>query len=167
MDAKQAKKYSVTLLFPKGTDLLAMKKAAMDAAREKWGAKVPAETDPIKFWDAMKAKGKFKTPFRNGAEKDHLEGYEDGVTFVRFSGKNKPRVVDQKRVDIGEEEFYSGCWAHLTYTVFAYENSGNAGVSFGLVNVQKLKDDEPFSGGVSNPESDFEELADDEEQPWD
>lgn len=167
MDDKQAKKYSVVLLFPKGADLLEMKKAAMDVAKEKWPQKMPSTSDPVKFWDEVKAKGKFKTPFRDGAEKDHLEGYEEGITFVRFSSKQKPRVVDAKRNDVEEEEFYSGCWAHLTYTCYSYSESGNQGVAFGLVNLQKVKDDEPFGGGSSDPEDDFEEVdEDDDEKPW-
>lgn len=144
------KKFNVTLLFPPGTDLTEMKKAAEAAAFEKWGEKARSM--------------RLRTPFRDGGEKEHLEGYEAGMTFVRFSTKSRPHVVDQQKRAIEAESgaFYAGCHARVTYTVFAYSKKGNSGVSFGLVNVQKVRDDEPFSGCSSDPDDDFEEVADDD-----
>lgn len=148
MSEGQDKKYSVTLLFPKGTDLKALKELAKKTASEKWPKGLPAN---------------FRTPFRDGGEKEQLDGYEEGVTFVKFSGKYKPEVIDQKKQPIGADDFYAGCWGRLTYTCYAYDNSGNKGVAFGLVNIQKAKDDEPFGLGSSSADEDFEELEDDTE----
>lgn len=148
MDEKQDKKYSLTLLFPKGTDLKALKDAANKCAKEKWPKGLPAS---------------FRSPFRDGGEKENLDGYEEGVTFVKFSGKYKPEVADQKKRPIGPDDFYAGCWARCTWTVYAYDQSGNKGVAFGLVNIQKAKDDEPFGLGSSSAEEDFDELEVDDE----
>ena len=42
---------------------------------------------------------------------------------------------------------------------FTYDTKGNKGVSFGLNNVQKVKDDEPL-GNFSRAEDDFDEVED-------
>jgi hypothetical protein len=46
-----------------------------------------------------------------------------------------------------ETEVYSGAWYRAQVRAFAYENAGNKGVSFGLQNVQKLRDDDPLGSG--------------------
>lgn len=130
-------KYSITMLFPKKTDLSALKKAAEKAAEEKWGDK--------KNWPKT-----LKIPFRDGDKESDQPGYE-GMIFVRASSKEKPTLIDQKREPIdsdeeGRRKFYSGCWAKATIVAFAYEAEGNKGVSFSLLGVQKTRDGERFGG---------------------
>ena len=45
--------------------------------------------------------------------------------------------------------------------VFTYEVQGSKGVTFGLQNIQFLRDDEPFTGRTSG-EDDFDELPDED-----
>lgn len=99
------------------------------------------------------------SPFRKSEEKP--EYYEPGFIFVKFSTRQQPGVVYGDRTPIQPEsrDFYAGCWAHVSYTVYAYDKSGNRGVAFGLQNIQKTADDEPFSGGASAAEDDFEDLG--------
>lgn len=140
--------YHLTLIFPNGSDLLEMKKAAGKAAIEKWG-------------DAAKTM-KLETPFRDAGEKAHLDGYEAGDTFVSFkSWKRPPIVVGPDRHPITEKSgnFYNGCYARVSYDVFAYETKGKKGVSFVLINVQKVKDGERFGGGHSDPMDDFTDVT--------
>jgi hypothetical protein len=136
--------YSVQMLFPKNADLTAMKKAVEEAKRKKWGSDKTA-------WP------KFKHPvFKDGNEKN-MEAYKDMIV-VEARTKQKPGLVDrscQEIIDPGE--FYPGCWARATLTCFAYEKAGNKGVSFGLQNLQKVKDDTAFSG-KKNAKDDFEAL---------
>jgi len=102
----------------------------------------------------------FKRPIRNGDEKGHLEGYGDGCMFATASSKQRPGLVDRTRQPIlTEEEFYPGCWARATITAYGYDNVGK-GVAFGLHNVQKLGDDDNFTGRVA-AEDDFADDADD------
>jgi len=135
-------KYSATLLFPKGTDLKPLKKLAAAAVKEKWGDNPPKN---------------LRNPFRDGSEKE-LEGYE-GVTFITASSKKRPGVVDQQVQPILDaDEIYAGCYVRASVTAFCYGGKGTAitpGVSFGLQNVQKIRDGEPFSGR-SKPEDDFD-----------
>lgn len=142
----QEPKYGITMLFPKGADLSALKKATEDACVEKWGA------------DKAKWPKNLRSPFRDQGEKDY-EGYEEGAVFINATSKQKPGVVDANLNDIIDEaEFYAGCYARASINAFAYDTAGNRGVAFGLNNVQKLKDGEPL-GGRTRPEDDFEPVA--------
>jgi hypothetical protein len=135
-------KYSVTMLFEKGADLSKMKKLMNKTIKEKWGSNPPK---------------KMKKPFRKGSEKD-LEGYDDDTIFVTCSSKMPVGLVDRDRQPIlSESDFYAGCYAHATVTCYSWDNNFGKGVAFGLQNIQKLEDGEPFSGR-SNPEDDFEVL---------
>lgn len=149
-------RFSVVMLFPKDAeaDLKALKALAKTAAFEKWGK------DSI---ESKKVKPQW--PWRDGEEKaEQYDGYE-GMIFMTASSKNKPKVVD-KNVEpiIDESEFYPGCFAKAAVNAYAWEWKGKKGVSFGLINLQKVKDGEAF-GFSSKPEDDFEvvEGGDDEE----
>lgn len=134
----QEEKYSVVMLFDKNTNLDAMKEAVAQCAAEKWGNKIPKD---------------LRSPFRDGDEKD-LDGYK-GTTYVKASSKTRPGLVDKDLQPIlSQEEFYPGCYARASLSVFAYDRTGNKGVSFGLMNIQKLDEGESFSG-KSKPEDDF------------
>lgn len=156
----QKPKYGLTMLFnvadiqgdPKQKALWdAMKGAVKTCALEKWGSedKVPSN---------------FRNPFRKGEEKDY-DGYDEGTIFVtanRPESQGKPAVVDQSVTPILDPgEFYAGCYAQATVSVFSYSKMGNNGVSFGLNNVQKVRDGDPFSGRT-NAVDDFSALSGDD-----
>lgn len=140
-------KYGLTMLFPKGADLAKLRKAAEEAAVEKWGAgKVP--------------KG-LRSPFRDQSEKE-FEGYEAGAVFINATSKQRPGLVDAQVQEIIEErDFYPGCYARATVRAFAYDQAGNKGVAFGLQNVQKTRDGDPL-GGRTRPSDDFEPVGGDD-----
>ncbi len=146
MDPTQPAKYSIVMLFPKSADLSALKKAAEAAVFAKWGDKIPKN---------------LKNPFRDGAEKEDLDGYA-GHIFITASSKMRPGVVDGQLNPISEESgaFYSGCYCKATINAFAYDVNGNRGVSFGLNNIQKTRDGEPFSGR-RKAEDEFESIESD------
>ena len=139
-------KYSIVMLYDKDTDLTALKKAAHTAAVEKWGA------------DTKKWPKNMRNPFRDGAEKDNLAGYENCI-FVSASSKERPGIVDQKKRPITETDgrFYPGCYARASLRAYAYDFAGNRGVAFGLNNVQLVRDGAPFSGRRSATD-DFDEI---------
>jgi len=134
--------YSLVMLFPKDTDLTALKTAAQNAIKEKWGDKKPAN---------------LRSPFRDGDEKE-LDGYA-GQIYITCKSKDKPGLVNAAVEKITDEaDFFAGCYARATLTCYAYDQNGNRGVSFGLQNVQKLRDGEPF-GSKRKAEDDFEAVA--------
>jgi hypothetical protein len=136
--------YSLVALFPKGADLSALKKAAEFALTQKWGT------------DKKKWPSNLKTPFRDQAEKAKTlddgtrvlpDGHEAGAIFMNLKSSQKPGLVDQNREDIiDSSQFYAGCYARATVNAYAYDQAGNRGVSFGLNNLQKMAEGEPFSG---------------------
>lgn len=130
----QKAKFSITQLYPKSTDLSPLKQAAHWACVETWGE------------DKSKWPKKLRSPFRDGDEKEDLDGYK-GMIFVNASSLKAPGVVDaQLQPFLNEADFYAGCYARAELIAFTYNESGNVGVSFSLQNVQKVKDGEAFGG---------------------
>ena len=148
-ETENGDKYEVVMLFPKSADLTALKKAASEAAREKWGEKIPSN---------------LHSPFRDGAEKADIDGFGPDVIFVRAWSKNAPGIVDRdgKTPITSPQEFYGGCFARATVSAFAYDRKEKKGVTFMLQNLQKVKDGDAFSGRT-HAEDDFEAIADDYE----
>ena len=141
----QQPKYKINMMFPKGTNLDDMEKLAIAAVDKEWPDKAKRPTD-------------MKTPFRDGdKEKPDWPEYADAI-FVAATSKMKPGLVDANvQPIIKESEFYAGCYARATVTAYAYDKAGNRGVAFGLQNIQKIKDGEPFSGR-EKPEDEFDAL---------
>lgn len=136
----EKEKFSLSLLIPKTSDISLLKKAAEEAAREKWGDKLPS---------------KLKSPFLK-AEDYEYEGYDDSVVLVRATGLQKPGLVNAAGENVSEEsEVYPGRWCVASLRAFAYDTNGNRGVAFGLQNVQLLDHDEPI-GGRARAEDEFE-----------
>lgn len=135
-NSNQDPKYSIRALFPPNTDLSALKKAAEQVAKAKWPAGVPKT---------------MRSPFRRNEELENpVPGIGDDWIVMTFSAPadRRPGIVDAKLQDIIDEvEVYPGAWYRAQVNPFAYEQQGNKGVSFGLVNVQKIKNDEPLGSG--------------------
>lgn len=150
--------YSVLALFPKGADLSALHKAAEEAAIKKWGK------------DNTKWPKNLRSPFRDQGEKaKNIDGemvlppaHEDGAFFMNLKSKDRPHVVDKQVNDILDRtEFYAGCWAIASVNAYAYDQMGNAGISFGLGNIQKVADGDPL-GGRTSAAHDFAPIDSDE-----
>lgn len=149
---KQGKdSYSVTMMFPKDTDLSKLKEAAQKVIKEKWGENKPK---------------KLKSPFKDADSyedsngdilKDKYEFMEGHVIVDAKTGFAPGLVNEKKQKIIDENEFYSGCFAIATVVPFAYDQDGNKGVSFGLRNIMKLRDGDKLTGGAT-AEQDFEEV---------
>lgn len=129
-------KYSIRAAFPPASKLDALKKEAEAVAREKWGDKIPKT---------------LRSPFRaNGDLENPVTGIGEDWIIMTFSANEdrRPGIVDAKLQDIIDDaNVYSGAWYRAQVRAFAYENAGNKGVSFGLQNVQKLRDDDPIGSG--------------------
>ena len=129
-------KYAITMLFPEGTDLSALRKLAEAAVVEKWPNK---ETRPKDI----------RSPFRDGNEVT-WDGFAGNI-FLRAASKYQPGVVDaQVHRVIDPGKVFGGCWAKAQVHAYAYDQVGNRGVAFGLNNLQLVpangRPDEPFGG---------------------
>lgn len=158
--------FVVQALFPKdGTDLTGFKNAIKAAIAQKWPKGLEKKTKE------MVSKN---YPIKDGDEMDKPETAGMWVMNFKANENYQPAVVSTKKDPetgefvklTSEREFYGGCWARAMINVYAYEAKtqkgavANAGVSFGLGNIQKLRDDEKFGGMNFNPEEDFADRVD-------
>lgn len=153
-------KYEFNILVPKSADISAMKEAALDAGKDKF---------PKAFKDANgKWPSSIRNPFKKTSENDKLVGaleeaglkVEDWPFFFAARSKDKPGVVgpNGKADGIEPEQVYAGRHAKATVQAFGYDADGNKGVSFGLINVQLLDNDDELviGGGRVSAESEFD-----------
>lgn len=147
--------YRTSLLIPKSDkELVAQIEDAIEEAKEygktaKWGGRIPRN---------------LKIAFSDGDESD-VEKYpeNEGHYLLNARSKKKVGLVDRDRQPILDaSEIYSGCWAYVSVTSFAYDNESK-GVSFFLNNIMKARDDESFGGGASTPDEDFADISDEDD----
>ncbi len=143
----QDPKYSVMALFPKNTDLTALQRIVRAAAEEKWGKNLPANLN---------------NPFRDGDTQAKPEWGEvfRGMWFIRLTSKYKPVVVDVSKRDITDpEKVYGGQKAVAVVHAYAYNNSGNLGVAFGLDAIQIVAEGEHLGYSKEAVVAQFEEYV--------
>ncbi len=134
----------------------------LQSEKDKWLA-MAALADKVSFaFHQKKVKDfppNFKKPMRDGVEKEHLDGYGAGKKFAAMTTTRKPGVVDRNKKPItDQEQFYAGCYARALVHAYPYAHKkGGKGVSFGLINVQKVRDGEPFGASRIAPEDSFED----------
>lgn len=149
----QEPKYSCELLIPK-TDTAAV--ASIRAAIQ--GA-IPANAP-------RQANGKlmpnFRIPLRDG-DVERNDDTHKGMWFINCSSRRRPTAVRKTAgvyTQLAEEDLYGGCWVYAELCFFPYSISGNQGVGAGLNSVLKFRDDKPFGGGGSDPETAFASAPD-------
>ncbi|WP_220483265.1 DUF2815 family protein [Limosilactobacillus albertensis] len=147
-------KYSVSLIIPKSdTKTVTAIEKAIDAAIEegigKFGGKKPN-------------KAALKLPLRDGdLEKDDVN-YKDAY-FINANSITAPQIVDkQVQPILDQTEVYSGCYARVSISFYAFNTNGNRGVACGLGNIQKIRDGEPL-GGHSSASDDFTAIGEQNE----
>lgn len=147
----KAPKYSATLIFtpeiladPKEKALFdKMQEAALAAVNAKWPGKA----------ELLLKSETFKKGFRRDAES---KGYPAGSIFVNVRSNTQPGVVyahagangkpEAMPLDKIKAEMYPGVVVRASLAAFAYDNNGNKGVSFGLNNLQKIRNGERMDG---------------------
>jgi len=161
-DLNGKNEYSLVALLPcgpKDASLAALRAAAQEALVKKFGA------------NKNKWPRKLNSPFRLQEERAKTDdngndvlpdGYEKGHCFLTLKSTRKPQIINRRREDIEDaNDFYAGCWAMASVQAYAYDVKGNAGVAFGLRNLQKVRDDKAL-GGSSSAYDDFEQLEDED-----
>lgn len=142
--------FRTSVLVPKDDKVLIKQiEDAIEEAKEygktaKWGGKIPRN---------------LKIAFQDGDDTD-IDKYpeNEGHYLLNARSKKKVGLVDSDRQPILDtSEIYSGCWAYVSVTSFAYDNESK-GVSFFLNNIMKARDGEPFGGGASSPDEDFADI---------
>ena len=145
-----APKYSASVLIPKGdTKTVAKVKAAIQAAYEEGEGKLKGNGKTAPSLASL------KTPFRDGdTERPDDEAYA-GHWFINANSNTAPGVVNANREPIYDtSEIYSGVYARVSLSFYAFNSNGNRGIACALQNIQKVRDGEAL-GGKSKAEDDF------------
>lgn len=145
----QPEKYSASLIIPKD-DTETVKKIK-DAIQKM------AEENKDKL-----GKGAFTSPLRDGDEERPDDPAYANSYFINSKNGRKPGIVDKYLREITDEsEFYSGCYGYAHVTLWAYNTSGNRGITMFLNNVMKKEDGEPLGGVSQKAETAFADFAED------
>ncbi|MDU6662674.1 MAG: DUF2815 family protein [Actinomyces sp.] len=91
------------------------------------------------------------------------EAYK-GAYFLNANSLTAPQIVDQSVAPILDRaEVYSGCYARVSLSFYAFNTNGNRGIACGLGNIQKTRDGESLGGGRVSAETDFGAFAADDD----
>lgn len=150
-------KYGSGFIIPKDHPQIKEIKAVIDkVGSEKFGdawKKIKAKKPPLYDGDAVDEDGELLSDDPSTV----------GAYTLNARSKRKPQVVDRKVQPIlDESEIWSGCYVNASVAVFAFDVDVNKGVSFGLNNVQLIKEGERL-GGAPNADQEFEEIEGDED----
>lgn len=143
-------KFSTSVLIPKSdTVTIAKVKKAIQAAYEEGEGKLKGNGKSAPTIASI------KTPLRDGdTERPDDEAYA-GHWFLNANSNTAPGVVDINRDPIIDtSEIYSGVYARICLSFYAFNSSGNRGIACGLQSVQKVRNGEPL-GGKCKAEDDF------------
>ena len=147
-------RYSTSVLIPKDDKkIIEAINAAIDVAIDegisKFGGKKPN-------------KAALKLPLRDGdVERPDDEAYK-GHYFLNANSPTAPQIVDKAvKPILDRDEVYSGCYARVSLSFYAFNSNGNKGVACGLGNIQKVKDGEPL-GGRATAADEFGTIEDDD-----
>lgn len=145
-------KYECQMLFPDTADLVPLRRAHQQVAVEAYGDKAK------ELCGAGKDGNPFKTPEQNSYVPAGFIGLKASTTI-------KPGVVGPDGVStVVEGDIYPGAWFRATLEPYAWERSGRKGVSFGLRNLQKIRDDERLDT-VTSAADDFDAVETDDAAP--
>ena len=116
--------------------------AAIEAGTGKFGGKTPN-------------KAALKLPLRDGDIEKDDEAYA-GAMFLNANSQTPPQIVDEHVAPVLDRaEVYSGCYARVSLSFYAFNTNGNKGIACGLGNIQKLRDGDVLGGGHVSASSDF------------
>jgi hypothetical protein len=128
-------RYSCAVIIPPNADWSPLKEAAKKAWAE----------------SPLRAQTPKTLPFKEQKEQfaKKRDGFAETGIFFNCETKNPVDLfgADMQRIPV--DQAYSGMWARVKVRASAYDVSGNNGIKFWVQAVQKIADDEKFSGGSS------------------
>jgi Protein of unknown function (DUF2815) len=147
--------YQLVVLLPADYDLGPLNRIALAAAEKMFGS------------DAKKliAAGAIKSPFRSQAEKaaEGKMGYSEdpNAKFINVKSEMQPGVVDQQlRPILDPSKIHGGVVCNVQVNAFPWSHpTGGKGLSFGLQNVQLVRDGLNLGSGNPDPKKVFRPLS--------
>lgn len=133
-------KYSSAILVPKSdTKTVNEIKAAIEAAKVAGLAKLGGVIPP-----------NLKQPLRDGDIEKPGDPVYKGHYFFNANNTKQPGIVDLNRQAILDpNKVYSGCYARVNVTFYAFAVPTQKGIGCSLNHVQFVEDGEPLDGRVS------------------
>lgn len=148
-DSTALPKYSATLIFtpallalPGEQERFELMKAALRAAGvEKFGAEAFAKlVKGEKFGKAFRTDWEAKDYPENSIFFNTRSDQQPGLVYPHAEpGTTKPAKVAAEDI---QKTFYAGAIVRASLSAYGYDRSGNKGVTFGLNNLQKIRDGE-------------------------
>lgn len=160
-------KYSITMLFPKGTDLMGVTLATDSEPLKPISLKDVIKNAKLQEFGSSKNWPKaLLSPVLDGDLKPENEGYKGHWIIKATSNEDsKPGVVDARGVPItAPSVIYPGCYARAYVYARVWEYMGKQGVQFILDHVQKTRDGKSF-GGKKPVEQVFGPVSADDSSP--
>lgn len=147
-ESDKAGKYSVTVLIPKTTDdgkktyertMAAFNKAAEKGKDKHFGGRLPATFSHILKDGDTEVDDLSELRCKKNPE---LEGH----WYLRVSSNYQPKVLGPDGMPVQDllNDIYSGIYARVSYTAFAYSGQGRRGVSAVLNNIKITRAGEPL-----------------------
>lgn len=139
-------KFSITMLFPKDSDLMGLSadgepRSMKDVIKN---AKL-AHFGPKENWP-----DRLESPVIDGDDPkfSDKDGYKGHWVIKATTGEDqRPSVVDAEMIPLtSPADLYPGCYARAYVYAYVWEYMGKSGVGFILDHVQKLRDGKSFGG---------------------
>lgn len=130
----------------------AIEAAKKRGAEEKWNGVMPPNV-PTPVYDGDGVRPSDGMPFG-----DECKGH--WVVTASSKADYPPEVVDQNlNPIINQSDVYSGIFARVSVSFFAYSYAGKKGIGCGLNAVQKMADGEPLGGSRMTAAEAFGDLT--------
>ncbi len=141
--------YSVAVLIPKTAAAVVKElKACIEQAYR-------LNIDRLKNKGVVPKLSEIRSPLRDGDLERPGDPAYAGCWFLNAKSDTRPAIVDaQVHPILDPAEVYSGCYARVAISFYAYNTNGNRGIGCGLNGVQKIRDGEPL-GSHFNAEKEF------------
>lgn len=167
-----ANKYKTTIMLPKNEK--ALESLGLNSNQvAKVLRSVEEFVEEFKAHCSKVAEARFQSKWKKTRWLPMLDGddltdtWEGNANFwvIRTKSKFKPTVIDKGgdkiETDANPEGLYSGCWARIKLSTYAYDVDGNRGVAAGLgFFIQKQANDDEF-GTATSTESAFDDDVED------
>lgn len=109
-----------------------------------------------KFGDKKPNKASLKLPLRDGDVERDDDAYA-GAVFVNANSTTPHARWSRptRSPSLTLHSVYSGFYARVSLSFYAFNSNDNRGIACGLGNIQKNRDGDPLGGGRISAESDF------------
>lgn len=154
-------KYQVQTLLDPSTaigkaNIKKVQQGIVEVAKQKWGEKYNT------FEKVQKFLGRSKLCLRDHKYDEKEYDSHKGMWYVAANNDENraPVCLDQYKKEVEQKDgvLYSGCYGHVTISLWAQDNKWGKRINANFRAVMFAEDGEPFSGGAPVDDSEFDEI---------